>query len=526
LNKICTTPVENPVLVNPGMKRVWLVAAENDTLPEGKVGGIADVVRDLPIALAGLGLDVSVIVPSYGVLHKVPGASFFRKVRARFARRSYVASVYTVAVADSPVKQFVIEHPLLSPLGPGQIYINDDPGLPFETDASKFAFFSAVVAAWVNDSESPPDVLHLNDWHTGLIPALQRFGSPDAQLNKVRIVFTIHNLAYQGVRPLRNSDSSLEAWFPGLLQFETQLRDTKYKNCFNFMASAIRLADRVNTVSPSYAMEVQRSSDPLTGFRGGEGLEVELCKAFSEGRLTGILNGCMYPEKSEPPTDWIELLRLIAKRAVNINASQPAVDWIQKQKRNQPRHLLLSISRITDQKVALFLEPAGGHPTALEAILTAAGPESLFIMAGTGDRNLESRFAEIAHSYNNFLYLRCYVDGLTEQLYSIADLFLMPSSFEPCGISQMLAMRAGHPCVVHAVGGLKDTVKDGVTGFVFDGETPAEQAENFVKCVGNAITIKLKDPSKWRKICKNAALQRFSWTEAATTYRDKLYQHG
>jgi len=109
-----------------------MVAAENDALPKGKVGGVGDVVRDLPIALAALGLDVSVIIPSYGMFHRLPGASLFRKVRVRFARRSYVARVYSLTLVDSPVKQFVIEHPLLSPSGPGQIYVSMSPGDPMK----------------------------------------------------------------------------------------------------------------------------------------------------------------------------------------------------------------------------------------------------------------------------------------------------------------------------------------------------------------------------------------------------------
>lgn len=503
-----------------------MLAAENDALPKGKVGGVGDVVRDLPVALAALGLDVSVIIPSYGMFHKLPGASLFRKVRVRFARRSYIARVYSVPVADSPVKQFVIEHPLLSPSGPGQIYIFDEPGRPYEMDAAKFAFFNAVVAAWVNDSDSPPDVLHLNDWHTGLIPALKRYGSPDAAIKNVRIVFTIHNLAHQGVRPFRDDQSSLETWFPGLLPFETHLEDPTYKHCVNFMASAIRLADMVNTVSPNYAKEIQKSSDPLLGFSGGEGLELELREAFSEGRLIGILNGCMYPEKSDPAPGWDELLQLIAERPHVINVSRSSTDWITSRKGKRPRDLLLSIGRVVDQKVPLFLEPVGSFETALDAILTALDSDSLFIMLGSGEKVFEDRFAKIARSHDNFLYIRGYVASLSDPLYSSGDLFLMPSSFEPCGISQMLAMRAGQPCVVHAVGGLKDTVTDGVTGFVFDGNSPAEQAENFVNCVHDAIEFKQKKPPLWQKLCINAAEQRFSWSVAATTYRDTLYQHG
>ena len=231
----------------------------------------------------------------------------------------------------------------------------------------------------------------------------------------------------------------------------------------------------------------------------------------------------MYPEKPEPAPDWNGLLQLIARRPEIMNASEPASEWIENRQANRPLNLLLSIGRVVDQKVPLFLEPVAGYSSALEAILSELGPESLFIMLGSGEKGLEDRFAEIARSCDNFLYLRGYVDSLSDPLYSIGDLFLMPSSFEPCGISQMLAMRAGQPCAVHAVGGLKDTVNDQVTGFVFDGNTPLMQAENFVSCVLSAIAIKQENPSQWQTICSNAASQRFSWPVAATSYLETLY---
>jgi len=507
------------------MTRIWLVAAENDALPKGKVGGVGDVIRDLPIALAGLGLDVSVITPSYGMFHKLPGASLVRKVRVKFARRSYVAHVYRVPVSGSAVTQYVVEHSLFSPQGPGQIYVSDAPGRPFETDAGKFAFFNAVLAAWVNDCDLPPDVLHLHDWHTGLIPALKKYGSPEAALMKVRIVFTIHNLAYQGVRPLTGDQSSLEAWFPELLEHASMLKDPKYDHCVSFMAAAIRLADGINTVSPNYAMEIQRPSNPSCGFSGGEGLESELSVAYSEGRLVGIINGCMYPEKIAPELTWDELLQLIATRPEIMHANLPAQDWLNSRRGKRPRHLLLSIGRVVDQKVPLFLQAIDGDTSALADILESMGADSLFIMLGSGEKALEEQFVELAHSVDNFLYLRGYADAFSDPLYSTADLFLMPSSFEPCGISQMLAMRAGQPCVVHAVGGLKDTVIDGVTGFVFDGSTPLEQAENFAGTTKNALFIKQEKPLLWQKICSSAAAQRFSWPIAAQAYRDELYQN-
>jgi len=506
------------------MNKVWLLAAENGVFPGGKVGGVGDVVRDLPLALAASGLDVRVITPSYGMFHKLQGTMLYRRLRVEFAGKWFIVKIFQVPVEDHPVAYFVIEHPLLSPAGPGHIYVADEDGKPYAVDAAKFAFFNAVVAAWINVSRTPPDALHLNDWHTGLIPALKAFGSPDLPLSKVQIVFTIHNLAYQGIRPLHGDVSSLEAWFPRLLEHADHLGDPRYDDCVNFMASAIRLADRINTVSPSYALEILRPCDPGKGFSGGEGLEGELNTAHEEGRLSGILNGCTYPEDVPPALEWDELLELIAEHRNIIHCNCPVDEWLQRWQGRKPRHLLLSIGRVADQKVPLFLEPVAGYATALEAILSEAGTDTVFIMLGSGERTLEERFVSIALANDNFLYLRGYAEALAEKLYAAGDLFLMPSSFEPCGISQMLAMRAGQPCVVHGVGGLKDTVEDGVTGFVFGGAWPSEQAENFVHATLTALYIKQHDPGRWQDITGNAARQRFTWDAAARAYMNDLYR--
>lgn len=505
------------------MKKVWLIATENGAFPGGKIGGVGDVIRDLPIALAESGLDVRVITPSYGMFHKLPGTTLFRRLTVNFAGKQFVVKLFKVPVAGYPVSHYVIEHALLSPQGPGRIYVADEPGKPFAIDAAKFAFFNAVVVKWINVSKSPPHVLHLHDWHTGLIAALKVFSNPDLPLARIQTVFTIHNLAYQGIRPLKGDESSLETWFPELLPHADKLSDPRYGDCVNFMATAIRFADSVNTVSPTYAREIQRPNDPATGFRGGEGLEQELREAHEDGRLCGILNGCMYPDQLDPSPSWNDLLALFAQHTEIINTRQGAEQWLADQQSKRPRHLMLSIGRIADQKVPLFLEPVAGHDTALEAILTAAGPDALFIMLGSGQAELEERFVELAQAHDQFLLLRGYMESLSDPLYASSDLFLMPSSFEPCGISQMLAMRAGQPCVVHAVGGLKDTVSDLETGFVFAGDTVAEQAQAFVDSVKQALAIRQHDPARWQAICSKAAAQRFSWEAAASRYMQRLY---
>jgi starch synthase len=290
------------------------------------------------------------------------------------------------------------------------------------------------------------------------------------------------------------------------------------------MASGIRLSDRLNTVSPSYAGEITRPSNPATGFVGGEGLEQDLQQAAAAGRLQGILNGCSYSAVPPQKTSWADLQSGLLQQERSIGGKDPARHWLKSQ--NRPRHLLTSVGRLVSQKVALMLQPVVDHATALEAVLQQLGPESLVILLGSGDAALQQQLSGIAEQQANFLFLPTYAEALSNDLYSGGDLFLMPSSFEPCGISQMLAMRAGQPCVVHGVGGLRDTIESGKTGFVFQGDTVATQAAAFVDCVKQAIQLRERDAEAWRAICESAAAQRFSWERAARAYIDELYTNG
>jgi starch synthase len=503
----------------------WLVAAENGAIPGGKVGGVGDVIRDLPVALAGQGWNIRVITPAYGRFHRLPGAVKTGRLAVRFGGTLRFAEVWRLSAAlvaaDSAVEITVIAHPLLDPLGDGLIYHADGHEQPYATDAGKFAFFNAAVAALLNCDPRPPAVLHLHDWHTGLLPALRAVAARNSPLARVRMIFTIHNLAYQGIRPLSGNQSSLDAWFPRMDLPIAQLRDPRYPDCVNFMASAIRLADGLSTVSPSYAREILRPSDPAHGFMGGEGLEQDLRQAARQRRLVGILNGCSYAGIANDPVGWDDL-RNGLKRFRNLaRPGDPALRWLDAPDR--PRHLLTSVGRLVEQKVQLLLHPVEGYDSALEALLALLGPDNLLILLGSGDIELQSRISEIASRHANLLFLCGYAEEFSEQLYHSGDLFLMPSSFEPCGISQMLAMRAGQPCVVHGVGGLRDTVEDGASGFVFEGDTAAAQAEAFVVTVRKALQLRERDKDVWQKLRATAAALRFSWPQAAHQYINDLY---
>lgn len=518
------------------MTHILIIAAENDALPGGKVGGIGDVVRDLPRALVKRGCTVSVLTPAYGVFADLPGAQKVTSLKVRFGGTQESLELYQVPGRDriSGVRHWVLDHALFSTCGKGRIYCDDPAGRPFATDANKFALFCAAAARAIVDAAfGNIDVLHLHDWHSAFLLILRRYDPAYKALKPLRCIYTIHNLALQGVRPFSGDDSSLLDWYPKLKYKRAQLADPRWPDCINPMAIGIRLADAVHTVSPSYAEEILRPSNvAVLGQYGGEGLEKDLSAAKAEGRLFGILNGCEYPKKHKPAlAGWGALLEMMRTQVLIMAASSVtlssalfiAQNRLGKLGNKRPEILLTSVGRITEQKVRLLRQNTSTGRPALEGILEALGEHGLLLMVGTGDSDYEQFLTETAARYSNFIFLRGYSESLVAALYDMGDLFMMPSSFEPCGISQMLAMRAGQPCLVHHVGGLRDTVQDNITGFTFTGKNPTEQADNLVATLQRALIVKAR-PKKWQAMGKKAAAMRFRWADSIDAYLKQLYR--
>mgnify|MGYP002628065507 CR=1 FL=1 len=528
---------------------ILMVAAENDALAGGKVGGVADVVRDVPYALADLPEfegEVSVVCPSYGFLHKNPKASL-GTVDFSFGSERLTAELFEVEGKrpHAGVRQLVLHHPAFETIdsasGRKLIYVDDGAKHPFASDATKFACFNAAVAqAVLQGSFGEVDIVHLHDWHAGFYLMLREFDPSLRDLRSKRTVFTIHNLALQGIRPLDGYASSLKAWFPNLNYDLPTVRDPEHLDCMNPMAVGVRLADKVHVVSPGYVPEVcqpsrPRRNDPMCVFFGGEGLEGDLQNSRDQGRLVGILNGCEY--ETTPPAlpvrdedSWRNLLSgLVVELAGWYERSQTFPNWLAHQrlrgwlesKRLRPSVVMTSVTRVVDQKVRLMSTPEDAPP--LDRILTEADDDVVYLLAGNGDRGYEKFLHDLARKHDNFVFLNGYSHHGAELLYRAGDLFLMPSAFEPCGISQMLAMRDGQPCVVHSVGGLKDTVHDGETGFAFSGNTPKELGDGFVEATRRAIELKKNSGKKFEDIRQGAFGCRFLWSDSVRRYLSELY---
>ena len=512
------------------MHSVLFLASENGALPGGKVGGVGDVVRDLPKALANAGWRVQVATPSYGTVHRLTGASRQDRISVPFRGAQHDVEIWRLTGGDG-VENIILHHELFEAQGAGRIYYGEDGDRPFATDANKFAFFCIAVACWIRSLDRAPDVIHLHDWHAALYLPVTRYLDEFAELRNIRTVFTIHNLSYQGTRPLDGDESSLAAWYPGMAADNSQICDPQHTHCINPMAAAIRLAHKVSTVSPTYASEICQPSDPDTGFIGGEGLESLLQSACDDGRLSGVLNGCFYGDAPGRRPGWQRILGMLEAQLHDWQIKAPAsaahklaLERVAKMPRRRPSHLLTSIGRLVAQKATLLLHPDATGETPIERIANSLGRNAVIIVLGSGEAKYEARMLEAAEKLPNLIFMCGYSEVLADPLYHAGDLFLMPSSFEPCGISQMLAMRRGQPCVAHAVGGLSDTIDHEKTGFLFSGTTPDAQAAAFVDVTLGALALRADDPVRWQDIHQSAAAQRFDWASSAQQTIKALYR--
>lgn len=451
--------------------RILFVSAE--VTPLAKVGGMADVVGALPKVLRRMGHDVRIFIPYYGFLAdkmEVPeepiweGTAMYQDFK-----------VYETVLPKSNVPLYLFGHPSF---WPRHIYYGDDENWRFTLFANGAAEFSW--NAW------KPEIIHCNDWHTGMIPVWMH------ETPEIKTVFTIHNLAYQG--PWRWYLEKI-TWCPW------------YMEGHNTIAAAVQFADRVTTVSPTYASQIQTPTY-------GEGLDGLM--SFIDGKLHGILNGIdmnyYNPDNDRyiPQTYNVETLE---KRVANKVALQEEVGF----EVNKNAFLIGMVSRLVEQKgLDLMLQ-------ILDRFM--AYTDSQFILLGTGDRFYETQMWQIATRYPGRMSVQLlYNDALSRRIYAGTDAFLMPSRFEPCGISQLLAMRYGSVPIVRHTGGLIDTVSfhdpmnNKGTGYCFDRYEPLDLLTAMVRAY-EAFRFK----GEWYELQKRGMRENFSWEKSAEEYI-KMYK--
>ena len=473
--------------------KVLHVAAE--VYPLVKTGGLADVVAALPVAQARQGQDVRLLLPGLpAVLESVQGArtvvdigSCYGALRVRLLLGRMPGSLLPV---------YVIEAPYLYRRG-GSPY-QDSQGEEWPDNLQRFAllgWIGAHLAGGDADVQWVPDVLHAHDWHAAMACAFMADHAPTGAAS----IFTVHNLAFQGLFPLHD-------WpLLGLASRLMSPAGLEYHGQLSFMKAGLKFADRVATVSPRYAREIATSEFGcgLDGVIRGRG-----------GHVVGILNG-IDDEVWNPARDSALAHRYDAGRLEGKLECRRALQAELGLQSDDEALLLTVISRLTAQK-GLDLVLA-----ALPALLQAGVQ---LAVQGTGEAGLEAAFgdAQRAHPGRVHTFIG-YDEARAHRLIAGADAIAVPSRFEPCGLTQLYGLRYGTLPVVRRVGGLADTVADddgaaAATGFVFDLATPAA----LTQCVLRAVAVR-KDPAAWRSRMRAGMAQDLSWAGPARQYA-QLYE--
>ena len=469
--------------------KVCFIAAE--AAPFVKVGGLGDVIGSLPKALRELGVDARVILPLYSSIDR---ERFGLKYKAyQFVdlgwRHSY-CGIFETEVDGVPC--YFVDN---------EQYFNRDSIYGQIDDGERFAFFSKAALEILPALDFKPDVVNVNDWHTALsVIYLDVLKSREAEFYKdMKSVLSIHNIEFQGkFNPyeMGNLFGLENKYFDALI----------YNGDLNLLKGAIQLADRVNTVSETYAREIL---DPYFSYGLDKILNVE------QGKLRGILNG-IDVDKFNPKTDpMIPVnydLKTFEDKVKNKLAFQKEMDL----EVNADIPLIGMVTRLTHQKgIDLILQ-------ASEDILRTGAQ---LVILGTGDAHYESALRSLEHyRHDRVRSILLFSNEMSAKIYAASDLFLMPSKTEPCGLSQLISMRYGTVPVVHRVGGLRDTVIPftGVEGNGFTFES--FQAGDMMDAIYRAVTCFYQSPDEWKQIIKNNLQKDVSWEQSAKKYLDLYHE--
>ena len=471
-----------------------IALAASEAAPYIKTGGLGDVMQALPSALAKDPEDeVVLVIPYYSRIKndKKFSPDYVRSFTISLGWRQAYVGVFSLTSADG-VKVYFIDNDQY--FGRWNIYGEGD-------DGERFAFFSKAVLACLNAEEFWPDVLHCNDWQTALIPLLIK-SEFAAAFPYTRTVFTIHNVEYQGWADICfNMDVlGLPAEYTDVLKFD---------DASNFMKSAVVMADAVTTVSESYAKELQY---PYYS----HGMDKILC--YYPDKFSGITNG-IDVKQFDPATDEClkknySVRNLVSGKRENKLALQAELGLTP----DKDTALLAMVTRLATHKGIDLLTYIA------ERLLER---RVQLVILGTGEEQYENYFRYLQGRFSGRVAAHMQFDaGLADRIYAASDIFLMPSKSEPCGLSQMIAMRYGTVPVVHATGGLKDTVcpynpdtKEG-RGFTFQ----SYNADDFLAAIDRSLALYYDEPTAWNALRKRDMQEDFSWELPAKKYKELYHR--
>jgi len=472
--------------------RLRVLQIVSELTPIVKAGGLGDVAGCLPKALAReFHLEIRIVLPKYKFIDtgKYPVELIMKDIKLPGIDGDYKKiSVWKTFIPETIIPVYLIDCP--------DQFVGDNPyshGNANGHPTYPFFFLTKMALGLVKAFDWTPDIVHCHDGMTGMGPKwLKTIYRNDPFFKKTASVFTIHNLKYQPWTEMSKTINIL-----GLKRGEfAKNRKFLKKNVANVMAEAISSSDAVNTVSPTYAKEI------LTK-KYGEGLN-RLLKA-NKHKFTGILNGIDYQEfdprmnEDTPVKYWIDSLD---KKVENKLFLQKKFGLTQ----TPDLPLICVISRLTEQKGLDLVE---------DVMKDLVDMGAQFVILGSGGKKIEKIFIKAEKQYPKSIEAEMVFDAnLAQTIYAGADMLLMPSRFEPCGLSQIIAMRFGTIPIVRSTGGLADTVKDGHTGFVFH----HYDKNAFLWSIRRAVDIYYNQKDYWRKMQINAMKKDFSWKSSAKKY--------
>jgi starch synthase len=471
-----------------------------EAVPYAKTGGLADISGILPRLLAAMGHSVRLFLPKYRQISiTFPNSNKLKSdFKLDIEDKSFTGEIWSLSNKSSNLEIILIGNDFL--FNRAELYRDNSTGEDYADNDDRFIFFSRAVLSAMKILGWRPDIVHANDWQTALIPSyLKTLYQDDDFYRNTSAVFTIHNMAYQGQFPAEvfGKIGIDKAYFTPTGPFE-------FWGKVNFLKSAISFADRITTVSPTYAEEIQETSD------FGMGLEGVLKE--KKDRLVGILNGVDYedwnPQKDKLiPYNYI-LANLSGKRKNKLALLHQADLPLRME---EP--LIGMISRLDNQKGFDLIEEAMDQIMAMNL---------QFILLGTGVEKYHLFFKDMEKKYpDKFRVYLKFDNSLAHLIEAGADMFLMPSRYEPCGLNQMYSLKYGAVPIVRKTGGLADTVidfneKDKTgTGFVFD----EYDSESMLKAIKRAVAVYNRRRT-WYKVVKQGMRQDFSWEKSAGKYQD------
>jgi len=461
--------------------------AASECAPFVKTGGLGDVIGALPLSLTEEGANVSVILPKYGDLAQVykDQMQWIKSIEVPVGWRSKFCAIEKYDYQGITI--YFLDN---------EYYFKRHGSYGFGDDGERFAFFSRAVLEALPYLEEQPDIIHCHDWQTGLIPVLLKAHYEKHPFyKKIKTVFTIHNLRYQGVYPKSVLSDLLD-----LSELYYHIDGLEFHGNVSYLKAGLAYADCLTTVSETYAEEIQTPyyGENLDGFLRKRGTDLH-------GIVNGIDDYLYNPARDEQiflPFEDSEG-KAANKKHLQESLGLPVGDDIP---------IIAMVTRLVDQK---------GIDLILHIFHEMMGLNVQFVVLGTGEQQYEDSFRYFAHAFPDNVSAQLYFDEtMARKIYAGSDMFLMPSAFEPCGIGQLLAFRYGSLPIVRETGGLKDTV---IPYNQFTGEGNGFSFANYnahelLYTIEQAVALYRFEPKKWDTLVNRTLTLNFSWTSSSQQY--------